>query len=324
MSSDERQHAGDPADPESEGASASPATERDNQPDERAPSPERQAETTSAEHEHQHEESVRGRTYRVRGSVGLVWRLVMGTISLGLILGIWWFVTRGAAEERMVSPAQLGSPAEVFGSFPSLWFDRALMRNTIASVLRVAKGYGLALIVGIPLGVLGGVFPRFQAFIAPVTLFGRNVPIAALIPLTLLWFGIGETQKSMFIFVASVSFVIVDAIQHIFSVHQRYVDTAYTLGANRRQIIFKVLVPLAAPGIFNSVRLLFGLGFGYIILAEVIDLESGVGALIAVSQRRGPKEHVYLILIWMALVAYGIDRALYYLGRWLFPYRYQQ
>ena len=85
-----------------------------------------------------------------------------------------------------------------------------------------------------------------------------NLPVAALIPLTILWFGIDEAQKVMFIFIACVAFVISDTTLSIRDVDQRYIDTAYTLGAGRWQVILKVLIPLAMPNVFNSLRLLFG------------------------------------------------------------------
>ena len=101
-------------------------------------------------------------------------------------------------------------------------------------------------------------------------MFGRNIPVAAADPAALLVFGIGEQQKVMFIFIACVAFIISDTARAIGDVGDRYVDTAYTLGASRWQTIMKVLVPLAMPTVFNSFRLLFGLAFGYIMLAEVV------------------------------------------------------
>ena len=131
--------------------------------------------------------------------------------------------------------------------------------------------------MGIPLGVLCGCFRRISAFFAPLMVVGRNIPVAAVIPLTLSLFGIGEFQKIMFIFIACVAFIVMDTATAIADVSRRYVDTAYTLGANRRQIMVKVLVPLAMPSIFNSLRLLFGLAFGYIMLAEVIQTQTRAG-----------------------------------------------
>ena len=156
---------------------------------------------------------------------------------------------------------------------------------------------------------------------APIALFGRNLPVAALIPLTILWFGIDETQKVMFIFIACVPFVYSDASRAIARVPDRYVETAQTLGATPWQIVRKVLVALALPDIYNSLRHLFGLAFGYIMLAELINAKHGLGYLLMTSQRRGLSEHIILILIIIGLLAYGIDRLLFLFQRGLFPYR---
>ena len=135
----------------------------------------------------------------------------------------------------------------------------------------------------------------------------------------------GETQKVMFIFIACVAFVIADAAMAVTDISSRYLDTAYTLGANTWQTIIKVLVPLAMPTILDSARLLFGLAFGYIMLAELIkfgDEVGGVGNMILMSQRRGPREHIYLIVLIIPVVALVLDRILYFCQRQLFPHRY--
>lgn len=259
--------------------------------------------------------------WRLRAEPTALGRLLAGVACIGLLVAVWTLVTWGQVEERIVSPAVIGSPAEILGSFKSLWFDRALTRNLAASIWRVIQGFGLAALVGVPLGIACGAWPKFGAFVAPISIFGRNVPISALVPLTLLWFGIEELQKVMFLFLACVMFVVFDSARAIASVDERYVNTALTLGARPHQVLFKVLVPLALPDIFGSARLLFGLAFGYIILAEMVNQTSGIGALILTSQRRGPMEHVYLALVAITLVAYGIDRLLLFAQRRLFPYR---
>ncbi|HEX5272336.1 MAG TPA: ABC transporter permease subunit [Gemmataceae bacterium] len=247
-------------------------------------------------------------------------------LSLAVTLGLWWFVTRDRGDgERIIQHYNLPSPAETFASFPSLWSERYLTVNTVVTLRRVVLGFGLAVVVGVPLGILCGCFPRVHAFFLPQTIFGRNIPIAALIPLSFGLFGIGELQKVMFIFIACVAFIVSDAAQAVAEVGTPYVDTAYTLGAGRWQVIMKVLVPLALPSVFNSLRVLFGLAFGYIMLAEVIKFGSeggGLGDLIDLSQRQGPREHILLILILIPILAVLIDRALYWVQRELFPHRY--
>src|SRR6202040_1895660 len=155
---------------------------------------------------------------------------------------------------------------------------------------------GLAVVIGVPLVVVAGSWRALEAAGGPRALFGGNLPVAALIPLTILWFGIDETQKVMFIFIATVPFVYSDAASAIAGVPYRYVETAQTLGASSFQIVRKVLVALALPDIYNSLRHLFGLAFGYIMLAELINAQHGLGYLLMTSQRRGLSEHIILIL----------------------------
>jgi len=266
-----------------------------------------------------------GRLLAIRKEAPL-WQVVLFSLScMAVCFGIWWFITRGAPEDRLVSFAVLPSPAETFASFHSLWFDRGLTRNTLVTLRRLSLGFALAAALGIPIGVLCGCFTRIHAFFLPLSLFGRNIPLAALVGLTYAFFGIGEEQKVMFICIACVAFILSDTARAIQEVGSQYIDTAYTLGASRWQVILKVLIPLAMPTVFNSLRLLFGLAFGYIMLAETIKLGSesgGLGDIINTSMRRGPREHVFLVLLIIPLVALAIDRLLYWVQRELFPHRF--
>jgi NitT/TauT family transport system permease protein len=289
------------------------------------------------------------RGLRLRQPIGLLATCFWASSSIALFFLCWWWLTAGEVESRRISPVVLPSLSETFGELRSLWFgnataeaaesadktffqwlvslvaDSSLIENIWVTLRRVTIGFALAMLVGVPLGVLAGCFSWARAFLAPVVLFGRNIPLAALIPLTFFFFGIEERQKVMFIFVACVAFVIADVTVAISDISSRYLDTAYTLGANTWQAIIKVLVPLAMPTVFDSARLLFGLAFGYIMLAEMVRFGSeagGLGNLILVAQRRGPREHIFLIVLIIPIVALLIDRFLYYLQSQLFPYRY--
>lgn len=282
----------------------------------------------------------RRRRTPLRGNLSTEATFLWGVAAIVAVLGAWWLATaplfpvplNGVAEQplereyvSLLSPVTLPSPGSVFEAVPRVLAERKLLANTRVTLVRVMLGFGLAALVGVPLGVAAACFPAVRAFLYPVTIFGRNIPVAALIPLTFSLFGIGEFQKVMFLFIASVAFVISDATAAVLEVPQRYVDTALTLGASRLQIILKVLVPLAAPVIFNSLRLLFGLAFGYVMLAELVKFGSdsgGLGDLINMSQRRGDREPILIVLIVIPMLAYAIDRALWWLQCDLFPYRY--
>lgn len=277
---------------------------------------------------------------RLRGTISTEAAFLWGVAAILTVLGVWYLATaplfpvpvEAVAEQPLereyvplVSPVMLPGPAAVFEAVPGIVTQRKLVANTLVTLRRVMLGFGLAAIVGVPAGIAAACFPAVRAYLYPITIFGRNIPVAALIPLTFFLFGIGEFQKVMFLFIAAVAFVISDATAAVLEVPERFVDTARTLGASRWQIITKVLAPLAAPAIFNSLRLLFGLAFGYVMLAELVKFGSdsgGLGDLINVSQRRGEREPILVVLIMIPLLAYAIDRALWWLQCDLFPYRY--
>jgi ABC-type nitrate/sulfonate/bicarbonate transport system permease component len=261
---------------------------------------------------------------RLREPLPAAWNRLLAATCVVLLLFAWFAITLGEAEYRVVSPTILPSPVEVLGQVDELATERGLAGAIGVSLLRVLAGFLLAVAVGVPLGILAASYRALEAFLAPVTVSLRNVPVAALVPLTLLWFGIGESQKVLFIFLACLPFAFADAAASVLNVPERYLDTARTLGASRRQLILKVLIPLALPGIVHGFRGLLGMAFGYIMLAELVNAGNGLGFLLNQSQRRGLTEHVYLILLLIGLMAWLIDFGLRRLERRLFPYREEQ
>jgi NitT/TauT family transport system permease protein len=246
---------------------------------------------------------------------------LLGLACILVVLLIWYLFTHGSdAASRPISPSKLPSPGDVFDSYGKL-SDRGLVDGIIATMVRVLKGFGLAALVGVSVGVFAASFRAAAAFLNPLVLFGRSLPLAALIPITILWFGIGEKQKEMFIFIASVPFIFSDTVKAISLVPERYVETAQTLGASRWQIIYKVLFPLALPDIITGLRFLFGLALGYIMLAEAINSRAGLGFMINTGERLGLIEQNYLLLIIIGILAYLVDWVLRFMQRYFFFYR---
>jgi ABC-type nitrate/sulfonate/bicarbonate transport system permease component len=249
-------------------------------------------------------------------------RWLLGVLPILGILGIWALVTAGATPEaRVISPTILPSPGEVVRSFPQLWFDRALTRNLFVSLGRVVGGFVVGVAFAFPAGVLMGSFTKGKALLQPLTIFGAYLPIPALVPLTLSLFGTGEGQKVAFLALAFAIYLVPLIADAVEGVDDIYVKTALTLGAGKWQVVRKVLLAVSSPNIFQSLRLGFGIGWSYIILAEMVDIGRGLGGIIIVSQRRGPREHIYLVLLVIVALAFLTDRLWQTAGRLLFPHR---
>jgi len=258
---------------------------------------------------------------RIREPISSWKAWLLGMLPVLALLAVWVFVTTGAAEERVISPTILPSPAEVIASFPLLWFDRALTRNLAVSFQRVIEGFALAVAVSFPLGVLMGSFTKVKAAFTPLTVFGAYLPIPTLVPLTLSLFGTGEMQKVMFLALAFSIYLVPLFVAAVDAVDDTYLKTAYTLGASKGEAVGRVLLPIAWPEIWQAMRLGFGVGWSYILLAEMVDVGRGIGGIIITSQRRGPREHIYLVLAMIVIVAFVTDRLWAVVGRFLFPYR---
>lgn len=246
-------------------------------------------------------------------------RVALGVGLIAAVVLVWWLVTRGDAISAIVSPSKLPSPGAVAGSFDSLHGN--LVEGILATLQRVFLGVLLASIIGVALGVLAGTNRALGAAVAPLVIFLRSIPMGALLPLMLMLFATGEKQKIMFIFFAIVPFVFSDTVKAISIVPERYVETAQTLGASNRQILLKVLVPLALPDIVTSLRFQFGLALGYVMLAEAIATPSGLGVMLNNNERMGNIEQNYALLFVIALLAFLIDYVIRFFQRGVFQWR---
>jgi NitT/TauT family transport system permease protein len=248
--------------------------------------------------------------------------LTVGFIAL--LLGAWWLLTRGATiEQRVLPPLILPSPMEVLESFPRLHFEQGLVRSAITSFVRVTEGFTLAALVAVPLGMYMATFPPVAAFFRPLALMGAYVPIVVFIPLTLAWFGLTETQKVAFLFIGCFVALLPLVIKSIADVPAAYLDVAVTKGASQWQLVSQVLFPVAQADIWDHLRGVYGVGWGWIILAEVVNAQQGLGYLISVSERRGHTAAIFAVIFVIVLIAIACDQAWRLTGRLLFPYRYR-
>lgn len=259
--------------------------------------------------------------FEIRSRVPSRMAILLGAMPLFAAIILWWGLTRGIPEERVISYNILPSPLEVIQSVPELLTRRELLTNLETSLKRVGIAFLLAVGVALPLGVLMGSFGTFRSIFTPTTTASGYIPIATLLPLTMSWLGTGETQKIVFLALAFGIYLLPMVVGAIDAVPDVYLKTASTLGARQLDQVFRVLIPVALPSIWQGMRLAFGVGWTYLVLAEAVVMDGGLGTLILISQRRGPREHIYLVIILITLVAWVTDIIWVQLGRLFFPYR---
>jgi NitT/TauT family transport system permease protein len=259
---------------------------------------------------------------RVRSELSLLKALGLTGLFVFLTVLVWWFVTRGEPGERMVQPLILPSPLEVVKAFGPLHLEQGLVRSAFTSWLRVTAGFLLAALVALPLGVYMATFPSIAAFFRPLALAGAYVPIVVFIPLSMTWFGTGETQKVGFLFIGCFVALLPLVIKAIADVPPAFLDVAVTKGATQWQLVRHVLFPVAQANVWEHLRGVYGVGWGWIIMAEVfVRPEYGLGALIGVSERRSQTAAIFAVIIVIVLIAVACDQLWRLGGEWLFPYR---
>jgi NitT/TauT family transport system permease protein len=212
--------------------------------------------------------------------VGPTARWLLGFAFFVLFVAVWAFFTLGG----YVSPTFLASPITMVQEAWLLFTEFNFIHDIGMTVWRVLGGFILAAVIAVPLGIAMGAYKPIEAFLEPFVSFCRYLPASAFIPLLILWAGIGETQKLLVIFIGSVFQIILMVAVIVGGARKDLVEAAYTLGADSRGIVRRVLIPGAAPGIAETLRLVLGWAWTYVIVAELIGSSSGIGHMITDSQ----------------------------------------
>ena len=205
---------------------------------------------------------------------------VLGLVSPVLLFGAWCGLTYGG----YAPPDFLPSPTEVLRGILQLFIEYDLWGAILVSSRRIGIAFLLASAIAVPLGVLMGSFEAINRIFEPVVSPLRYMPISAFIPLLILWFGIYEKQKIAFLFLGVFVYLLPVVVTAIRAVPEELVQTALTLGATKWQVIRTVLVPAALPEICDSFRVMNAISWTYVILAEAVNPEHGLGYMVELAR----------------------------------------
>lgn len=189
------------------------------------------------------------------------------------------------------------------------------------SLFRVIAGFLLGALLGIPLGYAMGLSDWFRGWFDPIVEFMRPVPPLALIPLVIIWFGIGEISKVILLFLAALWIMAIAARSGVSGVAISKVHAAYSLGASKMQIMRHVIVPNSLPEIFTGARVAMGVCWGTVVAAELVAAENGVGMMIMAASKFQQTDIVLMGIIVIGVVGFGIDILTRMLEKWLVPWK---
>ena len=235
----------------------------------------------------------------IPGEIGLAAGLVLWIA----FLGAWAFVSYG----RIVPAIFLPTPGAVVVRAIGMASDGSLLLNIWASAQVVLLGFALSTIVAIPLGIAMGAFRIAQSAFESMINFIRYLPVTAFMPLFILWIGIGVEQRVALIFFGTFFSQVVMVATSIRNVPQDLLNAAYTLGASRRQVLWRVMLPAALPGIFDTMRVTIGWAWTYVVAAELIAASSGLGYMSMKAARGFQVDIIFLAIGMIGLLGLATD-----------------
>jgi NitT/TauT family transport system permease protein len=216
----------------------------------------------------------------------------------------------------------LPPPDRVVKSFSPLLVEDGLAKNTGRSVWLNLQGYFWALVIAIPLGFLIGLFPIFRGLFSKQVNAMRYLPLTALTGLFILWFGIEDQMKIAFLAFGIIVYLLPVVVQRIDEVEDVYLKTVFTLGATNWQTIRTVYLPAVMSELMDDIRVLTAISWTYIIIAELLNRQGGIGSLIYIKARQGQVDRVFAVLLVIILIGFIQDRLFVYMDRRLFPHKY--
>ena len=259
-----------------------------------------------------------GSLSRVRGPLPLRGRVVLGALGLVGLVGLWVVAAHQTAGADQ--GVRVPTIAATWSALRELWVTGTLAGDLAASGERMLYGYGISIVLGIVVGVAIGAFPGVEGGLEAPIGFLRYVPASALTPLMLLWLGVDEAPKIALIVVGTVFFNILMVADVARAVPREIVNAAATLGASRRRIILRVVLPHSWPGIVDVARINLAAGWLMLVVAELLAADEGLAVRITRATRFLNFDVMFAVLIVFGVIGVLSDLALRGLRRAVAPW----
>lgn len=235
----------------------------------------------------------------------------LGGIGLFFVISLWWLSTYF----QWISPFLLPSPKAVALALITSIKSGVLLIDVAMSIFRIFLGVTLSLIFAFPLGISIGRSKKIEALFEPFIIFIRYIPTSAFIPLVIIWFGIGEVEKIVVLFLGLMPYLTLIVANLVFQIKKDFIEVALTLGATPYQILKYVIIPSILPALWDTLRITFGAAWTYVIITEIVGADSGLGYLMVESSRFLRTDMVFAAVIVIGSLGLATD----YFFKWMRP-----
>ena len=257
-----------------------------------------------------------GDLFSIRRQISPRARLALGILSWTIVVLVWIVLTHW----EILPPFSLPKPMGVIRAFGKLWTEYDLLGNVVESWWRIAQAFCWCAVIAIPLGILMASFRWLFELINPIAAPMRAMPLTAFLPAFIALFGMDETMKVAFLWFGMFFYLLAVVVEEVNRVDNALLETAYTLGAQRRHVLW-LMFRASFPAIFSSFRILYDIGWTYVILAEMVNARKGVGYMVEAARKVLDFERVYAGIIAIGIAAFLFRFLLTFLERRLFPWR---
>ena len=227
----------------------------------------------------------------------------LGVLSFLVPLAAWTLLSVSGWVEQTFLP----SPGAVLKAGIDMVNTGQLFTDLWATLQRVVYGFGLAILVSVPLGIVMGTYAAGQAFFEPVIGLLRYLPPTAFMPLLMIWLGIEEAPKIALLFIGTVFFNTLMTADVVRNVPSSLIDVSYTLGARRGEVLRKIVVPHALPGMIDAIRVNAAAAWNLVVVAELLAAEAGLGLRIAKAQRVLSTDKIFALLVVIGIAGLALD-----------------
>jgi NitT/TauT family transport system permease protein len=240
--------------------------------------------------------------------------IVVAILSFALLLGGWWL----AAELDLAKDIFLPTPVDVWNSGVEAAKDGTLWDDARTSFIRITIGFLISTAMALPIGILIGTYRAAEAAIEPSVDFIRYMPAVAFVPLTIVWVGVDETQKWLIIWIGTFFQQVLLVMDNVKRVPREYVNIGYTLGMKDRTVLRRVILPASGPAIWDTLRITLGWAWTWLVVAELVAADDGLGHSIVNAQRFFQTETIFLGIIVIGLLGLIMDQAMKFAGKRIF------